>query len=179
MKSNKVRSTTVVAVKRDGKTAMAADGQVTMGATVAKGNARKVRKLAGGKILSGFAGSAADAFALMERFEQKLSEHGSSLYRAVVEFAKDWRTDRYLRRLEALMIVADNEHIFTLSGGGDVIESETGVVGIGSGGSYATAAAKAMLDATTMSAKEIAEKALSVAADICIYTNHNIIVEEL
>jgi ATP-dependent HslUV protease subunit HslV len=176
--NNKVRSTTVIAVKRDGKIAVAADGQVTMGATVAKNNARKVRKLADGKILSGFAGSAADAFALMERFEQKLSEHGSSLYRAVVEFAKDWRTDRYLRRLEALMIVADSEHIFTLSGGGDVIEADN-VVGIGSGGTYATAAARAMLDTTSLSAREIAEKALSVAADICIYTNHNIIVEEL
>jgi ATP-dependent HslUV protease subunit HslV len=175
----KIRSTTVIAVKRNGQTAMAADGQVTFGATVMKENALKVRRLADDKILTGFAGSAADAFTLMERFESKLKSHGNALFRAVVELAKDWRTDRYLRRLEALMIVADKERIFTLSGNGDVIEPDEGVVAIGSGGAYALAAAKAMLATTDMSAKEIAEKSLQIAADICIYTNHNIKIEVL
>jgi ATP-dependent HslUV protease subunit HslV len=175
----KIRSTTVIAVKRNGQTAMAADGQVSLGPTVMKEKAVKVRKLADDKILTGFAGSAADAFTLMERFESKLKSHGNSLFRAVVELAKDWRTDRYLRRLEALMIVADNERIFTLSGNGDVIEPDEGVVAIGSGGAYALAAAKAMLATTDLSAKEIAEKALGIAADICIYTNHNIKIEVL
>lgn len=175
----KTRSTTVVAVRRDGKVAMAADGQVSMGNTIAKSNARKVRKVADGKVIVGFAGGAADAFALMERFEKKLREHGSGLFRAVVELAKDWRTDRYLRRLEALMIVADKEQIFTLSGNGDVIEPDSGVVAIGSGGAYGLAAAKAMLSTTSLSAREIAEKSLMIAADICVYTNHNIIIEEL
>lgn len=176
---NKVRSTTVVAVKRDGRTAMGADGQVTLGNTVMKGTAAKVRSLADGKVLVGFAGSTADAFTLMERFEAKLQEHGNILFRAVVALAKDWRTDRYLRRLEALMIVADSERIFTLSGNGDVIEPDDGIVAIGSGGPYALAAARAMFDNTTLSAEEITTKALNIAADICIYTNHNINVEVL
>lgn len=175
----KTRSTTVVAVRRDGVTAMAADGQVTMGSTVTKGNARKVRLLADGKIAVGFAGSAADAFALLERFERKLQEHGGGLFRAVVELAKDWRTDRYLRRLEALMIVADREQMYMLSGNGDVIEPDSGVTAIGSGGAYAQAAALAMLENTDLSAVEIAEKALHIAADICIYTNHTITLEVL
>ncbi len=175
----KTRSTTVVAVRRDGKVALAADGQVTLGNTVMKETARKVRKLSDGTIAVGFAGSAADAFTLMERFERKLQEHGSSLFRAVVELAKDWRTDRYLRRLEALMIAADKDRIFTLSGTGDVIEPDEGVTAIGSGGPYALAAAKAMLATTSLSAEEIAEKALHIAADICIYTNHNVNIEVL
>ncbi len=173
----KTRSTTVIAVQRNGQIAMAADGQVTMGATVTKENARKVRLIGEGKIAVGFAGSAADAFALMERFERKLQEHGGILFRAVVELAKDWRTDRYLRKLEALMIVANKEQMFMLSGNGDVIEPDGGVVAIGSGGSYALAAARALLDNTEYSAREIAEKSLHIAADICIYTNHNVKVE--
>ncbi len=176
---NKTKSTTVVAIRRNGVTAMASDGQVTMGATVTKGNARKVRMLADGKIAVGFAGSAADAFALLERFERKLQEHGNSLSRAVVELAKDWRTDRYLRRLEALMIVADREQMYMLSGNGDVIEPDTGVAAIGSGGAFAQAAAIAMLENTDLTAEEIAAKALHIAADICIYTNHNITLEVL
>jgi ATP-dependent HslUV protease subunit HslV len=176
---DKTRSTTVVAVRRNGITAMASDGQVTMGATVTKGNAKKVRLLAGGKISVGFAGSAADAFALLERFDRKLQEHGSSLFRAVMELAKDWRTDRYLRRLEALMIVADKEQMYMLSGTGDVIEPDSDVTAIGSGGAYAQAAALAMLENTDLSAAEIAEKALHIAADICIYTNHTVTLEVL
>ena len=175
----KIRSTTVIAVRRDGKVAVAADGQVTMGNVVVKEAARKVRKLSSGSIAVGFAGSSADAFALMERFERKLQEHGGGLFRAVVELAKDWRTDRYLRRLEALMIVADKEHTFTLSGTGDVIEPDEGVAAIGSGGPMALAAAKAMLLTTSLNAEEIAEKSLHIAADICIYTNHNVIIEVL
>ena len=173
----KMRSTTVIAVKRNGQTAMAADGQVTLGNTVMKGSARKVRTLADGKIITGFAGSAADAFALMERFETKLQEHGNILLRAIMAFAKDWRTDKYLRHLEALMIVADKEQIFTLSGNGDVIEPDDGVVAIGSGGPYALAAAKALMANTDLSAAEIAEKALLIAGEICIYTNNNVKVE--
>lgn len=175
----KTRSTTVVAVKRDGKVAMAADGQVTMGHIVAKETASKVRRLGNGNIVVGFAGSAADAFTLMERFESKLESYKSNLFRAVVELAKDWRTDRYLRKLEALMIVADKNQIFTLSGMGDVIEPDDDIVAIGSGGPYALAAARALLKNTDLSAKEIAEKAINIAADICIYTNHNIRLEEL
>lgn len=175
----KTRSTTVVAVKRNGKVAMAADGQVTMGHIVAKETANKVRRLGNGNIVVGFAGSAADAFTLMERFEAKLDAYKANLFRAVVELAKDWRTDRYLRKLEALMIVADKDQIFTLSGMGDVIEPDDDIVAIGSGGPYALAAARALLKNTELSAKEIAEKAISIAADICIYTNHNIRIEEL
>ncbi|GAB7141385.1 ATP-dependent protease subunit HslV [Deferribacterales bacterium RsTz2092] len=170
-------STTVIAVKRGGITAMAADGQVTLGNTVMKGNARKVRLLADGKIMAGFAGSAADAFALLDRFETKLQEHGNILFRSVLALAKDWRTDRYLRHLEAVMLVADAKQIFLLSGTGDVIEPDEGIIAIGSGGSYAHAAAKALLENTKMSAEQIAEKALNIAADICIYTNHSIKIE--
>lgn len=176
---SKIQSTTVVAVKRNGQTAMGADGQVTLGHTVMKGTALKVRTLADGKVLVGFAGSTADAFTLMERFETKLQEHGNILFRAVVSLAKDWRTDRYLRRLEALMIVADKDRIFTLSGNGDVIEPDDGIVAIGSGGPYALAAARAMLNNTELTAEEIVTKSLNIAADICIYTNHNINVEVL
>ena len=176
--SIKTRSTTVIAVRCGGKTALAADGQVTLGSTVMKETARKVRRLTD-NVAVGFAGSAADAFTLMDRFERKLEEYKGNLFRAVVEFSKDWRMDRYLRRLEALMIAADDKQIFTLSGTGDVIEADDGIVAIGSGGPYALAAGRALITNTTLSAREIAQKALDIAADICIYTNHNINIEEL
>jgi ATP-dependent HslUV protease subunit HslV len=157
---------------------MASDGQVTLGHTVMKETARKVRRLEN-NIVVGFAGSAADAFTLMERFERKLEEYKGSLLRSVMEFSKDWRMDRYLRRLEALMIAADKDQIYTLSGTGDVIEAEDGIVAIGSGGPYALAAARALAANTELNAREITEKALHIAADICIYTNHNISMEEI
>ena len=175
----KVRSTTVCAVARDGKVAMAADGQVTLGETVMKGNARKVRTIYEGRILVGFAGATADAFTLFERFEAKIKEYSGDLMRSAVELAKEWRTDRALRRLEALLLVADREKMFVISGTGDVIEPEQGVLAIGSGGSYATAAARAYLDGSSLNAREIAEKSLEIAGDICIYTNKNLVVEEL
>jgi ATP-dependent HslUV protease subunit HslV len=175
----RVRSTTVVAVRRDGRIAMAGDGQVTMGETVVKGNARKVRRIYDGKILVGFAGATADAFTLFEKFEEKVRERGGDLTRAAVELAKDWRTDRALRRLEALLLVADTEKTLLISGTGDVIEPEEGVIAIGSGGSYAYAAALAYLESSSLGAREIAERALHVAARICIYTNDEVTVEEL
>jgi ATP-dependent HslUV protease, peptidase subunit HslV len=176
----KIRGTTILAVRKDGKVAIAGDGQVTMGESVImKGNARKVRTLLGGKILTGFAGSTADAFTLMERFEERLKEFGGDITRAAVELAKDWRTDRALRKLEAMLLVADKEKTFLLSGTGDVIEPETGAIAIGSGGNYAYAAALAYLDSSDLSAREIAERALGIAGDICVFTNKNIIVEEL
>ncbi len=171
--------TTILGVRRDGRVAMAGDGQVTLGDTVMKGNARKVRRLYGDKVLAGFAGGTADAFTLFERFEAKLQAHSGQLVRAAVEMAKDWRTDRMLRRLEALLIVADRDTLLMISGNGDVIEPEEDLIAIGSGGAYAQAAARAMMDNTGLSAREIAEKALHIAADICIYTNHNLTVEEL
>jgi ATP-dependent HslUV protease, peptidase subunit HslV len=172
-------STTIVAVRRDGRSAMAGDGQVSMGQTVMKGNARKVRALLDGKVLAGFAGASADAFTLLERFETKLKEHRNSLPRAAVELAKDWRTDRFLRRLEALLVVMDADSMLLLSGTGDVIEPEEGVVAIGSGGPYALAAARALLRHTQMSAAEVAREALTTAAEICVYTNQQIVLEEL
>jgi ATP-dependent HslUV protease subunit HslV len=175
----RVRSTTVVAVRRNGRVAMAGDGQVTMGQTVVKGNARKVRHIYDGKILVGFAGATADAFTLFEKFEEKVRERGGDLTRAAVELAKDWRTDRALRRLEALLLVADHEKTLLISGTGDVIEPEEGVIAIGSGGSYAYAAALAYLESSSLSAREIAERSLHVAARICIYTNDEVTVEEL
>jgi ATP-dependent HslUV protease, peptidase subunit HslV len=175
----RIRSTTVLAVRRDGKVVIGGDGQVTMGQTVVKGTARKVRRLADGKVLAGFAGSAADGITLFEKFEAKLKEGTGNLMRAAVELAKDWRTDRALRRLEALLIVADREHTFILSGTGDVIEPDADVAAIGSGGPFALAAARALLDATTLSAREITERALRIAAEICIYTNENQVFEEL
>jgi len=178
-RSDGVRSTTVLAVRRDGTVVLGGDGQVTVGQTVAKSTARKVRRMHEGKVLCGFAGSAADGIALFEKFEGKLKEHGGNLARAAVELAKDWRTDRVLRRLEAMMIVADHERTFLLSGTGDVIEPDEGVIAIGSGGPYALAAARALLAHTTMSAREIAEAALGIAADICIYTNATLTFEEL
>jgi ATP-dependent HslUV protease subunit HslV len=172
-------ATTVVAVRRDGQVVVAGDGQVTLGNTVMKGTARKVRRMAEGKIVAGFAGSAADGIALFEKLEAKLKEHGGNLPRAAVELAKDWRTDRILRRLEALMVVADRERTFLLSGNGEVLEPDEGTTAIGSGGPYALAAARALLRHTQLGARQIAEAALKVAGEICIYTNENLTFEEL
>ena len=172
------RGTTIVSVRRHGKVAMAGDGQVSMGNTIMKGNARKVRRLAGGKVIAGFAGGTADAFTLFELFEAKLEQYGN-LTRAAIELAKDWRTDRRLRRLEALLCVADNDASLIISGNGDVIEPEDDLMAIGSGGAYAQAAAKALLENTELGAREIVEKALEIAADICVFTNRNVVVEEL
>jgi ATP-dependent HslUV protease, peptidase subunit HslV len=172
------RGTTILSVRRDGRVAIAGDGQVSMGASIMKGNARKVRKLANGRIIAGFAGGTADAFTLFELFESKLERYGN-LTRAAIELAKDWRTDRRLRRLEALLCVADTEVSFIISGNGDVIEPEDDVMAIGSGGTYAEAAALALLKNTDLDARSIVEKAMHIAADICVYTNHNVAVEEL
>jgi ATP-dependent HslUV protease subunit HslV len=174
-----LHATTIIAVQRNGKTAIGGDGQVTVGATVMKHNAKKVRKMYNDKILAGFAGATADAFTLFEKFESKLDQYHGNLTRAAVELAKDWRTDKVLRRLEALMIVADNERAFILSGNGDVIEPERGIAAIGSGGPYAMAAAQALLDHTTLDARSIVEQAMKIAGDICIYTNKEITIEEL
>jgi ATP-dependent HslUV protease subunit HslV len=172
------RGTTIVSVRRNGKVAIAGDGQVSLGDTVMKGNARKVRQLAGGRVIAGFAGGTADAFTLFELFESKLEQYGN-LTRAAIELAKDWRTDRRLRRLEALLCVADNENSFIISGNGDVIEPENSLMAIGSGGPYAQAAAQALLQNTDLEARDIVEKALRIAGDICVYTNQNITLEEL
>lgn len=172
-------ATTIIAVKRDGKVAMAGDGQVTSGNTIMKHSARKVRFLYGGNVLAGFAGAAADAFTLFEKFEAKLDEYKGNLKRAAVELAKDWRMDRVLRRLEAMLIVADKEGLLLVSGTGDVIEPDDDVIAIGSGGPYALAAAKAMMKYADIPAKEIAYEAIKIASTICIYTNDQIIVEEL
>ena len=172
-------ATTILAVRRDGKIALGGDGQVTTGDVVAKSSAVKVRKLRDGKILAGFAGSVADAFTLFEKFEEKLEHYPGNLSRAAVELAKDWRSDRYLRRLEALLAVADRDHLYMLSGNGDVIEPDDDVVAIGSGGSYALAAARALKDHSELPAAEIVRRALEIAGDICIYTNRNITVLEL
>ncbi|MBE7415791.1 MAG: ATP-dependent protease subunit HslV [Deltaproteobacteria bacterium] len=171
--------TTIVAVRRDGKVAIAGDGQVTLGATVMKHGAVKVRRLLEGKVLAGFAGSTADAMTLFDKFEAKLEAARGNITRAVIELAKDWRTDRILRRLEALLVVADREHTFVISGNGDVIEPEEGIAAIGSGGAFALAAAKMLARHTALDARTIAEEALKTAAEICIYTNNNITVEEL
>ncbi len=173
------RGTTIVSVRRGGKVVVAGDGQVSLGNTVLKGNARKVRRLYNGGVLAGFAGGTADAFTLFERFEGKLEKHSGNLTRAAVELAKDWRTDRMLRRLEALLVVADATASLIISGNGDVIEPEEGLMAIGSGGHYAQAAARAMLENTDLDARGIAEKALHIAADICVFTNHNVTIEEL
>jgi len=173
-------ATTICAVRKNGKTAIAGDGQVTFGqSAIMKANARKVRTLYHGKVLAGFAGSVADAFTLFEKFEGKLESYNGNLQRAAVELAKDWRTDRVLRKLEALLLVADKEKILMLSGNGEVIEPDGDAAAIGSGGFYALAAARAMVQHTEMEAAEVAREALSIAADICVYTNHNIKVEEL
>ncbi|MDJ1305245.1 MAG: ATP-dependent protease subunit HslV [Candidatus Midichloria sp.] len=172
-------ATTIIAVKKDSKVAIAGDGQVSLGHTVMKATANKIRKSNNGKIIAGFAGSTADAFTLFERLEVKLEKHNNHLLRAAVEMAKGWRTDKYLRRLEAMLIVADKDVLLVLSGQGDVLEPEDNIAAIGSGGNYARAAAKAFLSNPSLSAREIAEKSIHIAADICVYTNHNIKIEEL
>ncbi len=174
-----IRGTTILCVRKDGKVAIGGDGQVTMGNTVLKHNARKTRKMYQDRVLTGFAGATADAFTLFEKFEGKLESYRGNITRAAVELAKDWRTDKILRRLEALLIVADTEHTFIISGTGDVIEPEEGIAAIGSGGPFAQAAAKALYENTSIEAGEIVEKAMKIAADICIYTNERIIIEEL
>jgi ATP-dependent HslUV protease subunit HslV len=172
-------ATTIVAVRHNGRVALGGDGQVTLGETVMKAGARKVRKLREGKILAGFAGSVADAFTLFEKFEEKLERYPGNLPRAVVELAKDWRTDRYLRRLEALLAVADDAHLFLISGDGNVIEPDDEIVAIGSGGGFALAAARALKEHTELPAADVVRRALEIASDICIYTNRNITVLEL
>ncbi len=173
------KGTTIISVRKNGKVAVAGDGQVSFNNTVMKHGAVKVRKMYNGKVLGGFAGSTADAFTLFEKFDSKLEKYRGNLTRAAVELAKDWRTDKVLRRLEALLIVVDKEHSFIISGSGDVIEPEEGIVAIGSGGSYALAAAKAMLNHTKLDARKIVEEALKIASDICVFTNDKIVVEEL
>ncbi len=174
------RGTTILSVRRNGKVVIGGDGQVSMGNTIMKGNARKVRRLYNECVLAGFAGATADAFTLFERFEGKLEKHQGNLIRAAVEMAKDWRTDKMLRRLEALLLVADSKASLILSGNGDVIEPEKdSLMAIGSGGSFAQSAATALLDNTKLSARNIVEKSLNIAADICVYTNHNLTIEEL
>ncbi|HSB13092.1 MAG TPA: ATP-dependent protease subunit HslV [Bryobacteraceae bacterium] len=177
--SQRVRSTTVLCVRRDGKVVMAADGQVTFGQEVLKATARKLRRLYNDKILAGFAGSTADAFALFSRFESKLEQHSGNLARSVVELAKDWRTDRALRHLEALLVVADKDNTYILSGSGDVIEPDETVAAIGSGGGFAKAAAMALMENSELSARALAEKAMAIAGQICIYTNESVTYEEL
>jgi len=174
-----IHATTVICVRRDGQVAMAGDGQVTVGNTVMKHGAAKVRRLYNDKILAGFAGSAADAFALFSRFEGKLEEYRGNMERSVVELAKDWRLDKYLRQLQAFLIVANNEKAYLLSGTGDLIQPDDGILAIGSGGSYALAAARALMNHTPMTAKEIASEAMKITAGICIYTNDHITVETL
>jgi len=173
------RGTTILSVRRNGRVVVGGDGQVSMGNTVMKGNARKVRRLYQGKVLAGFAGGTADAFTLFERFEAKLEKHQGHLVRSAVELAKDWRTDRMLRRLEALLVVADKESSLIITGNGDVIEPEDCLMAIGSGGPYAQAAARAMLDTTELDARSVVQKGLEIAASICVYTNQNLTLEEL
>jgi len=175
----RIRSTTVICVRRDGKVVMAADGQVTLGDHVLKHSAKKIRRLYQEKILAGFAGSTADAFSLFARFESKLEQYAGNLNRAAVELAKDWRTDKMLRNLEALLVVADAQQTFLISGSGDVIDPDEPLAAIGSGGPYATAAARALMENTNLTAREIAEKAMKIAGSICIYTNDHITIEEL
>ena len=176
--ANTWHATTILTVRKGGRVVVAGDGQVSLGATVIKANAKKVRTLGKGEVIGGFAGATADAFTLFERLESKLEQYPGQLTRACVELAKDWRTDRYLRRLEAMMIVADREKTLVLTGTGDVLEPEGGLMGIGSGGQYALAAAKALID-TQLGAEAIARKAMAIAAEICVYTNTNIIIESL
>jgi ATP-dependent HslUV protease subunit HslV len=179
MRRSKIRSTTVLVVRRQGKVVIASDGQVTMGNTMVKGTARKIRRIGDGRILAGFAGSAADGLTLFEKFEAKLKDTGGNLLRAAVELAKDWRLDRALRRLEALLLVADRERTLLLSGTGDVIEPDGDVAAVGSGGSFALAAARALLESTNLSAREVSERAMKIAGEICIYTNTQNVFEEL
>ena len=180
MKNNIIKSTTIIGIRNDKNVVIAGDGQASMGNTIMKANVKKVRRLGSDNaVIAGFAGSTADAFALFERLESKLDQYKNQLKRACVELAKDWRTDRYLRRLEAMMIVADKNISLLLSGTGDVIEADDGVLAIGSGGPYASSAAKALIKNTKMNAKEVAIESLNIAADICVYTNHNIVIEEI
>ena len=180
MKKNIINSTTIIGIRKDNLVVIAGDGQATFGNTIMKANVKKVRRIGSDNlVIAGFAGSTADAFALFERLETKLDQYKNQLKRACVELAKDWRTDRYLRRLEAMMIVANKDVSLLLSGTGDVIETDDGILAIGSGGPYANSAAKALLKNTNMNAKEVAIESLNIAADICVYTNHNIIVEEI
>ena len=179
MAERKIRATTVVAVRKDGRVALAGDGQVTLGDTVVKVQAQKVRPLGGGKILAGFAGAVADAFTLFERLEEKLERYPGNLLRAAVELAKDWRTDRFLRRLEAMLVVADRDQILLISGNGDVIQPDDQIASIGSGGSYALAAARALAKHSDLTAGEVAREALQIAGEICIYTNTDITLLEL
>ena len=174
-----MHATTILSVRRKGEVAIGGDGQVSLGNTIVKGDAKKIRKLSGGKVLCGFAGATADAFTLLERLEAKLDQYPGQLLRASVELAKDWRTDRYLRRLEAMMIVADRDITLTLTGAGDVLEPENGVTAIGSGGDYARSAARALLEETDLSAEEIVRKAMGIAASICVYTNTSLTLEKL
>ncbi|MEI7014703.1 ATP-dependent protease subunit HslV [Leptospira licerasiae] len=179
MNPSKIHATTILCVRKGGKVAIAGDGQVSFGNTVMKNTARKVRKLYSDKIVSGFAGSAADAFTLFELFEKKIHEFGGSLSRSAVELAREWRSDRALRRLEAMLIVADKDESFLVSGTGDVISPDDGILAIGSGGNYALSAARALYNHTNLEPSQIVKEAMNIAADICIYTNHNIIVEEI
>jgi len=180
MKKNIINSTTIIGIRKNNRIVIAGDGQATFGNTIMKANVKKVRRIGSDNlVIAGFAGSTADAFALFERLETKLDQYKNQLKRACVELAKDWRTDRYLRRLEAMMIVANKDVSLLLSGTGDVIETDDGILAIGSGGPYANSAAKALLKNTNMNAKEVAIESLNIAADICVYTNHNIIVEEI
>ena len=174
-----MRGTTVLSVRRGNQVVIGADGQVTMGNTVMKGNARKIRRLYNDKVIAGFAGGTADAFTLFEYFEAKLEKHSGQLVRAAVEMAKDWRTDRTLRRLEALLAVADKDASLIITGNGDVVEPEEGIIAIGSGGPFAQSAARALLGNTELGARDIVDKALNIAADICIYSNHNLVIETL
>ena len=180
MKNNIIKSTTIIGIRKDNLVVIAGDGQASIGNTIMKANVKKIRKLGvDNSVISGFAGSTADAFALFERLESKLDQYKNQLKRACVELAKDWRTDRYLRKLEAMMIVADKEISLLLSGTGDVIESDDGILAIGSGGPFANSAAKALIKHTSMNAEEVAKESLNIAADICIYTNHNIVSEKI
>tara|TARA_B100000029_G_scaffold269614_1_gene264950 strand:- start:2850 stop:3398 length:549 start_codon:yes stop_codon:yes gene_type:complete len=180
MNKNIIKSTTIIGIRKNNNVVIAGDGQASLGNTIMKPNVKKVRRLGSDNlVIAGFAGSTADAFALFERLESKLDQYKNQLKRACVELAKDWRTDRYLRRLEAMMIVADKEVSLLLSGTGDVIETDDGILAIGSGGPYANSAAKALIKNTQMNAKEIALESLKIAADICVYTNHNIVIEEI
>jgi ATP-dependent HslUV protease subunit HslV len=179
MSKRLIRSTTVLCVRRDGKVVMAGDGQVTLGESVIKHSAKKIRRLYQDKILAGFAGSTADAFSLFSRFEAKLEQYHGNVGRSAVELAKDWRTDKYLRHLQALLLVSDKEQTFMLSGQGDVIEPDSGIAAIGSGGPYAQSAAQALADHTQLSARQIAEEAMKIASKICIYTNEKVTIEEL
>jgi ATP-dependent HslUV protease subunit HslV len=171
--------TTILCIRRGKSVAMAGDGQVTLGQTVIKGTARKVRRIGGGAVIAGFAGATADAFTLLERLEAKLERFPNQLERACVELAKDWRTDRYLRRLEAMMAVADADHSYTLTGNGDVLEPDDGIIAIGSGGNYALSAARALIEFPDLTAEDIARRAMRIAGDICVYTNHSLTVETL